>query len=91
MRASDVNGDGEINFEEFLAAVVSKVKVYSALGFLRALLSAKEQQGRHPHHVREIRQEQRWSGVFFVLLFCFIFLPFLQFSFAFSCTPKSSS
>lgn len=27
MRASDKNGDGEINFEEFLAVVVSKMKV----------------------------------------------------------------
>lgn len=27
MRISDRNGDGEINFEEFLAVVISKTKV----------------------------------------------------------------
>lgn len=35
MRASDKNGDGEINFEEFLAVVISKAKV--SLNFIKRI------------------------------------------------------
>ncbi|MFH4984538.1 hypothetical protein AB6A40_011247 [Gnathostoma spinigerum] len=31
MRASDKNGDGEINFDEFLAVLISKVKVCQSI------------------------------------------------------------
>lgn len=36
MRSSDVSGDGQIDFEEFLAAVTSKIKVRSWIQFMES-------------------------------------------------------
>jgi Ca2+-binding EF-hand superfamily protein len=43
MRASDKNGDGEINFEEFLQGVVgslAKIKVGETIGYCVAIVSS---------------------------------------------------
>ncbi|CAI5445256.1 unnamed protein product [Caenorhabditis angaria] len=39
MRSSDVSGDGQIDFEEFLAAVTSKIKLNNCKADVRVMLS----------------------------------------------------